>query len=366
MLHFRKMSEEARERSPRSSRSQRVDVPKWKRYRSFAVGIGYCGTDYQGLQFQPDIPTVERDVQAALVAAGLVDPILTTDEGRWQLFWTRAARTDKGVHACANVISCRLDSDNVKIIENSIPVELDQDYFVDLVNAHLPPAIRVMFVNRVTMKFDARTYADRRYYEYLLPKHVGDFTLDIEKVDAEMKKYVGTHNFHNFTKGLHPNDKQGKRHIVAIITSSFNDEFFCVRLFGQSFLLNQIRKMISLAIEVSLALAPADAIDAALKSKSLVHTHMVPGDGLLLDRLLFPGYDRHKCGDYSLTTPFNWLVADEESDGDAKVMARIFAFKTDLIQNHVLPGLKEKFDEWMNLVIIPNSWESRHSVVSTN
>lgn len=358
------MTEEVRERSPRSSRSQRVEVPNWKKYRCFAVGIGYCGSEYQGLQFQPDVPTVERDVQAAFVSAGLVDPVMTRDEGRWQLFWSRAARTDRGVHACANVIACRMDSDKIKIVDNSNPVELDQEYFIDLVNAHLPPAIRVMFVNRVTMKFDARTYADRRYYEYLVPKKIGIKVLDCEKLGAEMNKYVGTYNFHNFTRGIHPNDKSGERHIVSISTSTIHDDFICVRLFGQSFLLNQIRKMISLAIEVSLGLAPENAIETALKSKSLVHTHMVPGDGLLLDRLFFKGYDRHKCGDYSVTTPFNWLVADEESDGDPKVMARIEAFKSELVKKHVIPGLVEKFEEWLNLVVIPNSWENRHSNVS--
>jgi tRNA pseudouridine38-40 synthase len=353
------MTEDSRERSPRT-RSQRVDVPNWRKYRCFAVGIGYCGTDFQGLQFQPDVPTVERDVQAALVSAGLVDPILTTDEGRLQLFWSRAARTDRGVHACANVIACRMDSDKVKIVEGSSPLELDQDYFVNLVNKHLPQSIRVMFVNRVTMKFDARTYADRRYYEYYLPIKISDKTLDPKLLHIELQKFVGTHNFHNFTRGIHPNDKAGERHIVSIEAFGAFSDFVCVRLFGQSFLLNQIRKMISLAIEVTLGLAPADAIDKALTSKELVHTHMVPGEGLLLDRLFFKGYDKHKCGDYSVTTPFNWLVADEESDGNEAVMKRIDDFKKELVTKHVLPDLKQKFDDWLQLVVLPNSWEKRH------
>lgn len=352
--------ETTRERSPRG-RSQKVEIPNWKRYRCFAIGIGYCGSDYQGLQFQPDCPTVERDVQIALVSAGLVDPLLTTEDGRWQLFWSRAARTDRGVHACCNVLACRMDADKIKVVEGSDPIELDQEYFVDLLNAHLPPAIRAIFVNRVTMKFDARTYADRRYYEYYLPAMIGDHRLDMEKLDWEMQKYVGTHNFHNFTKGIHPNDKTGERHLVSVETREVQSSCICIRLFGQSFLLNQIRKMVSLAIEVSLGLAPSNAIDTALASKTLVHTHMVPGDGLLLDRLFFRGYDRHKCGDYSVTTPFNWLIADEESDGHQSVMARIEDFKRHLVETEILPRLEEKFAEWLDLVIIPNSWEKRHA-----
>ena len=352
--------EPERERSPRG-RSQQAQVDNWKRYRCFAIGIGYCGADYQGLQFQPDVPTVERDVQKALIAAGLVDPALVSEEGRYQLFWSRAARTDRGVHACANVIACRLDSDKVKIKEGSDPLELDQDAFVTLLDSHLPTAIRTMFINRVTMKFDARTYADRRYYEYYLPRKIGSFSVEVSKLDTQMQKFVGTHNFHNFTKGVHPNDKSGERHIVSIEVSEYTPDVLKIRLFGQSFLLNQIRKMISLGIEVSLGLAPSDAIDKALSSKDLYHTHMVPGEGLLLDRIFFKGYDLHKCGDYKVTTPFNWLVEDEESDGNPQVMARIDAFKNSLVQTHVIPLLETKFDEWINLVVLPNSWEKRHA-----
>lgn len=355
-----------RERSPRM-RSQKVEVPNWKRYRCFAVGIGYCGSAYQGLQFQPDVRTVENDVQKALIAAGLIDSELTKgEEARYQLFWSRAARTDRGVHACANVIACRMDSDKVKVVEGSNPLSLDQEYFVNMVNSHLPEAIRVMFVNRVTMKFDARTYADRRYYEYYLPKLVGDYQVDTAKLKNEISKFVGTHSFHNFTKGVHPNDKSGERHIVSIEVYEYMDDYICVRLFGQSFLLNQIRKMISLGLEACLGLIPADAVEKALSGKELIHTHMVPGEGLLLDRLFFKGYDLHKCGDYSVTTPFNWLVADEESDGDRRVMDRIDDFKKTLVEKHVIPLLGAQFDHWLNLIVLPNSWEKRHEPRSTS
>ena len=351
------MAGEERERSPR--RVQPGAIPNWKSYKCFAIGIGYSGEGYCGFQIQPgDIPTIERDIQKALVASELIDSSMITEQGRQHLFWSHSARTDKGVHACVNVVACRLDASKIATLPDSN--DLDQLAFADLLNQHLPTCIRVMFVNRVIMRFDARTYADRRYYEYYLPKQVGEFQVTPDALGSEVKKFVGTHNFWNFTRGMHVNDKAAVRHIVDVQVIPVGDEYLCVRLLGQSFLLNQIRKMVSLAVEVAVGLAPADAIEQALTSRNQVFIHLVPGEGLILDRPSFKAYDLHKCGDYQVTTPFNWLVADEESDGDKGVMDRIEAFKTKLVQDHVLPGLKEKFDEWLTTIIIPNGWEARH------
>lgn len=42
---------------------------------------------------------------------------------------------------------------------------------VTLINAHLPPQIRVMAVKRVTKSFDSRHMCNARMYEYLLPTY---------------------------------------------------------------------------------------------------------------------------------------------------------------------------------------------------
>ena len=348
---------DSRERSPRYLGSQGVKVANWKQYRCFAVGVGYNGDGYHGFQIQVDgTRTVEKEIQDALISAGLIDPQLISEEGRFQLFWSRAARTDKGVHACMNVVACRLDSSRIKAEGK----DLDQEFFTKLVNQFLPPSIRCMFINRVTMRFDARVHCDRRQYEYYIPRKIGSHLVDSSNLEKEMKKFEGTHNFHNFTRGLHPNDKSAQRHIISISVKQVDADFVCIQLYGQSFLLNQIRKMIGLALEVCLGLAPIDAVDHALTSGRLVHIHMVPGEGLLLDRLHFKGYDLHKCGDYLVTTPFGWMIQDEEGDGNPDVMNRINRFKNELVSQAILPKLEEKMNEWMILIVENNSWEKRH------
>lgn len=361
--------EVSRERSPRSlGTGSRTKPPNWKGYKCFAVGVAYSGDEYFGFQWQPgDTPTVERDIQKALVDARFLAPEYLTDQFKEYLYWSRAARTDRGVHAAMNVVACRLDDTQIKksgadAPSVGSPMALDQEDFVARLNAHLPPQIRALFVNRVTMRFDARVHCDRRRYEYYLPSVIGDRTIDIDTLRAQLLHYKGTHNFHNFTKGMHVNDKSAFRHIQDIDVSDIGAKFLVVSLLGQSFLLNQIRKMVSLALEVTLGLAPGDAIQEALTSKSLVHTHMVPGEGLLLDRMSYKAYDTHKCGDYTITTPFSWLIGSEEEPelGNAWVLEHWAKSKQSLVAEHVLPKLAPLFDFWLNEVVIPNDWVKRH------
>ena len=356
-----------RERSPRSK-------PSFRNYKCFAMGIAYCGEGYFGSQIQPgDLPTVERDLQKALVDAGLVDSrLLTEDSLKSQFFWSRAARTDRGVHACMNLVACRLDSSKIKSSNSepatpTSPLVLDQADFVANLNKHLPDAIRAVFINRVTMRFDARLNCERRRYEYYLPRAIGPLSIDWEALNGEMQKFVGTHKFHNFTKSVKYSTKQAVRHIVAIDVTPFGEDFICISLLGQSFLLNQIRKMIGLAVEVVLGLAPPDSVSAALTSPNVVHVHMVPGEGLLLDRLFFTGYDLHRCGDYAVTTPFSWILGEENdmSDMDSFVQKQLTQFKTGLLPEFVLGKLEGAFQFWMDKVVLANPWDKRHEAAST-
>ena len=351
---------EERERSPRNGTDP--DIPNRRHYKCYAIGVAYSGEGYLGFQFQPgDTPTVEKDFQTALITAGFIHSSMVSDErNRQLLYWSRAARTDKGVHACMNIISCRMDSLAIPHKQE----ELDQEKFVEKLNTYLPSQIRALFINRVTMRFDSRINCDRRRYEYYIPKNIGDRTVEIDGLRQQFEKYKGTHNFHNFTKGMKMDDKSAFRHIASVDVVEHDSDTVVVRLVGQSFLLNQIRKMVSLTLEVSLGLAPNDAIEHALTSRQLTHIHMVPGEGLLLDKLYYKAYDTHKCGDCKVTTPFFWLISDEhEEGGDSFVLDQVDEFKKMLVNEKILPGLKKLFDFWFNEVVIPNDWVLRHRPV---
>ncbi|CUM62611.1 uncharacterized protein PRCAT00000165001 [Priceomyces carsonii] len=134
-------------------------LPKSERKpkKKVACMIGYCGTGYNGMQIQnnPDVKTIEGDLFQAFSKAGAISPE-NADDLKKNGFM-RAARTDKGVHAAGNVISCKL------IIE-------DED-IKEKINRELPEQIRIWGIERTNKSFDCRKMCSSRIYEYLLPTY---------------------------------------------------------------------------------------------------------------------------------------------------------------------------------------------------
>ena len=62
-------------------------------------------------------------------------------------------------------------------------------------------------------------------------------------------------------------------------------------VFGQSFMLHQIRKMVGTALAVYRGAAPADAIPLALSTGRSVTTPTAPELGLFLDECIFESYN---------------------------------------------------------------------------
>lgn len=132
-------------------------IPKSERRpkKKVVCMIGYCGTGYNGMQIQnsAEVKTIENDLFQGFIQAGAIS--LENSDDLKKNGFMRAARTDKGVHAAGNVISCKL------IIE-------DPDILTKI-NEKLPDQIRVWGIERVNKSFDCRKLCSSRVYEYLLP-----------------------------------------------------------------------------------------------------------------------------------------------------------------------------------------------------
>ncbi|KAK4429454.1 tRNA pseudouridine synthase 1 [Sesamum alatum] len=126
--------------------------PRYKR-RKIAIFFAYCGVGYQGMQKNPGAKTIEGDLEEALYFSGAVPE---ADRGIPKRFdWARSARTDKGVSAVGQVVSGRF--------------YVDPPGFVERLNSHLSPQIRIFGFKRATPSFNAKKFCDRRRYVYLIP-----------------------------------------------------------------------------------------------------------------------------------------------------------------------------------------------------
>ena len=305
-----------------------------------AVFFGYNGTKFHGLQkVDSNFHTVEEALEKALHEVGLIPAF---NFGSLQKSsWGRGSRTDKGVHASLNTIKCKIfvperflkkdpvqPNKPVEIIEteaNEINVEdaekmlqeerekkkrdfkprkskVDWEMIIKELNSIIDPDIRVFAFRLVVKAFDLKQNARSRKYEYVLPTQLlrcketeGKSNQEIlNYFNTILIRYKGNHLFHNYTWKGDPNAKSSYRYILDVKAEFLDhtligadaqpEEFIIVYIHGQSFLYNQIRKMVGAAIQVlHLELGEAFLDNTFLKNK--IEMWLAPSQGLLINRV---------------------------------------------------------------------------------
>ncbi|KAK7008253.1 tRNA pseudouridine synthase 1 [Favolaschia claudopus] len=300
--------------------------------RMRALLIGFCGSGYKGMQIQQNAKTIENALFDAMVRAGAVSQDNSDDPVKVGIH--RAARTDAGVHAAGNVVS-------LKMITN-VPGVPDM---TARINEELPPEIRLWGHIRVQNSFNPRTLCDSRKYTYFFPtytlippkpgsaqhrvltEHAASLTpampspivdhpfwadsgddaaadmarkrawrIDPEQVAqlrVTAKKYLGTHNFHNFTVDGAFSDRSNQRYMKDMEISDpvvyGETEWISVLFHGQSFMMHQ-RKMMSILVLSCRTGTPAQVIDELYGPRDVLIPKM-PALGLLLEEPLFDTYN---------------------------------------------------------------------------
>ena len=130
-----------------------------------------------------------------------------------------------------------------------------------------------------------------------------------ERLRATLARFCGTHSFHNFTPKLMAGDATTNRYVTECAPSrpflvgegAAALEFVHVTVAGQSFLMNQIRHMVGLAVDVARGAAPELTLDLAFTGGSL-RMPLAPAEGLYLDQCLFVAYDKRFGRDHPSMT----------------------------------------------------------------
>ena len=198
------------------------------------------------------------------------------------------------MHALGQCVGVKLN-----IPSNSI------EQYIGYINRFLPVDIRVLHISKVSKAFNAKLACFGRRYHYLIPTYclmdktemdaliirevpppsvinhndpnmkrdltieqinkikivnnLKDYRISSEKLELisnTLKIYEGTRNYHNFTYHKGAADASSNRYMISFkCEEPFIDpisqyEWVCLQVEGQSFLLNQIRKMVAVALEV--------------------------------------------------------------------------------------------------------------------
>jgi tRNA pseudouridine(38-40) synthase len=308
--------------------AQRVELTGIPR-RKWAVCFGYIGSEYQGSQINPNANSVERHLEKAFLLAG---NLAESNFGNLnKILWSRAARTDKGVHANAQCIACKLavpKGDEGSAEERA----LAREEFVNKVNSVLPSDMRVHHITKVTKAFNAKNMCGSRTYHYLLPAYacmksdalnklyldsnsdiatlhateaIRRYTVDDTtkaELQAALSCYEGTHKFHNFTSGKTAADSEAQRYIMRfkvvekIVDAATGVQWLLLEIHGQSFLYNQIRKLVGGALNVVRGVLSGGVMDLQTHYLDTQEQRgdipIAPGIGLYLHEMEYGGYNK--------------------------------------------------------------------------
>ena len=196
----------------------------------------YVGTKYAGFQSQKGQRTIQNELEKA-ISRYFATPVKVVGSGR----------TDAGVHAIGQVVSCLCPRDDVKIYQ-----------FLLGVNSYLPADIAVTAAETLP-KFNARSDAKAKTYVYKCyisavrhPSFDVDHwqiykPIDLERVRAQAKVLEGTHDFTAFCAELRDKSPVRTIHSIDIQTPSANEVWFVIR--GNGFLHNMVRIIVGTLLE---------------------------------------------------------------------------------------------------------------------
>ncbi|UCG00490.1 MAG: hypothetical protein JSW11_12755 [Candidatus Heimdallarchaeota archaeon] len=198
--------------------------------KRYAICLGYLPSrNYSGFSHQLHDPkNIFTVVFSAFKKARLIDPKLDQ-----QIHY--ASRTDRGVGALSQVIAL-----NTK-----------QPPILSEINSYLPESIRVLSFTEVSSDFHPRRDAQLRTYSYFLTV---DGKFDHSLATKMLEMFVGRHNFHNFAKKDPTKEINTTKDIKLAKIIVVGDSTYQIRLASNSFLWQQIRRIIGHLIEVSTGL----------------------------------------------------------------------------------------------------------------
>ncbi|MGE7121553.1 tRNA pseudouridine(38-40) synthase TruA [Peribacillus sp. NPDC046944] len=243
---------------------------------NYKLTIQYDGGRYQGWQRLGDS---ENTIQ------GKIESVLTEMVGE-PIEIIGCSRTDSGVHAISQIA-------NFKMSLNMTETEV-----MNYLNRYLPRDISIVEVTLVPERFHARYNVKDKTYLYKIwnkpytnpfmrkySMHVEE-NLNISSMIEGSQYFIGSHDFTAYS-----NAKSKKKSMVREIYSIDIEEisgFIEIRVRGNGFLYNMVRKIVGTLIEVGLNEIDAKNIPSIIESKERIQTgRMADPAGLYLETVEF-------------------------------------------------------------------------------
>ncbi len=240
---------------------------------TFKATIEYDGTAYAGWQRQPNQPTIQDAVEAALRR------ITQTDVSA-----IAAGRTDAGVHALGQVVSFRTEK------------PLTPDDWLRALNATLPVDISVGAVELVSDDFHARFSAVRKLYAYRILHRPFRSALErtrawhlygalnLDPMREASGHLVGKHDFSSFQG--HPTDVENPICDLQRLDVMKDQDIVRIEIEADRFLKQMVRAMVGTLVEVGQGKRKPEDVKRILEATDRrAAGYTAPAQGLYLMRV---------------------------------------------------------------------------------
>jgi len=239
----------------------------------YLIKFSYDGSSYCGFQSQPNLKTIQEELEEALQKINNNTPVKVQASGR----------TDKGVHALGQMAHFDLE---IKITEHKLKRAL---------NSNLSKEIHVIKAKEVADDFHARYMVKSKKYQYILnlgeynpieKKYVYQYNyhLDIKAMKKALKYFLGTHDFRAFvTENADKENCVRKITQVSLKKDKSNKEKIIITFEGNGFLRYQVRNMVGILLKVGQRKIPPEKVKEILKSCDRSKNGVTaPSEGLYL------------------------------------------------------------------------------------
>jgi tRNA pseudouridine38-40 synthase len=237
---------------------------------TFKLVLEYDGTNYHGWQVQPNLPTIQSALEAAISRVA-----------QHKVNVTAAGRTDAGVHALGQVAHF------------TTTARLTAEEWQRALNGLLPPDIAVQAVEEAPNTFHARFSAKSKLYRYRIFARVQrsalsrskilhyPYPLDLDAMEVACRALIGTHNFSSF-QGSTTDTENPVCTITKLTVDRFGDEVI-FEVEGNRFLKQMVRAIVGTLLEVGRGKLKAGEVAGILAAKDRTKAGpTAPAHGLYL------------------------------------------------------------------------------------